>query len=105
MTRLFLVKGNDGRDLWVAAVIDEDVWTYVANTGKFHRNEGARHDFFFLHELEYQEIGRSEAQRLIDAGLGTFDEDKYPDIARDWRQDREAMEPDIVFASVAADLG
>jgi hypothetical protein len=105
MTDLFLVKGNDGRDLWVAAVIEEDVWTYVANTGKFHRNEGARHDYFFLHELEYQDIGVAKAQNLIAAGVGTVDEKKYPDITADWHQDREALIPDIVFASVAADLG
>jgi hypothetical protein len=56
MTRLFLVKDGE-RELWVAALVDEDVWTYVAETGKFHRNEGARHDYYFLNELEYVEIG------------------------------------------------
>ena len=105
MTDLFLVKGNDGSDLWVAAVIDEDVWTYVANTGKFHRNEGARHDYFFQHELEYQDIGIAEAQDLIAAGVGTVDANKYPDITADWHQDREALDPDVVFATASADLG
>jgi hypothetical protein len=67
MTRLYLVKDGQ-RELWVAALVDEDVWTYVGNTGKFHRNDGARHDFYFLNELEYVEIGIAEAQRLIRAG-------------------------------------
>jgi len=49
--------------VWVAAVIDEDVWTYVANTGKFHRNEGVREDYFMLNHAEYSEIGISEARR------------------------------------------
>ncbi|WP_272948930.1 hypothetical protein [Kribbella soli] len=34
------------RRIWVAALVDEDVWTYVANTGKFHRNDGVRDDYF-----------------------------------------------------------
>ncbi|GAA1547204.1 hypothetical protein [Kribbella lupini] len=105
MTDLFLVKGNDGRDLWVAAVIDEDVWTYVANTGKFHRNEGARDDYFFLHELEYQDIGVAEAQQLIAAGVGAVDETKYPDITTAWHQDPDALPADTVFAATIADLG
>jgi hypothetical protein len=103
MTRLYLVKDGE-RELWVAALVDEDVWTYVANTGKFHRNEGARHDFYFLNELEYVEIGIAEAQRLIRAGVGTVDEQEFPDSARRWREDDQGMDPEVVFASMAADL-
>jgi hypothetical protein len=103
MTRLYLVK--DGKqELWVAALVDEDVWTYVVNTRKFHRNEGARHDYYFLNELEYVEIGIAEAQRLIRAGVGTVDEQEFPDSARRWRDDAEAMDAEVVFASMAADL-
>lgn len=103
MTRLYLVKDGE-RELWVAALVDEDVWTYVANTGKFHRNEGARHDFYFLNELEYVDIGIAEAQRLIRAGVGTVDEQEFPDSARRWREDTQPMDPEVVFASMAADL-
>ncbi|MGC4939154.1 hypothetical protein [Kribbella sp. DT2] len=105
MTRLFVIKDDDGSDLWVAAVIDQDVWTYVANTGKFHLNEGAREDFFFLSELEFQDIGIAEAQRLIAVGVGTVDEQQTPDSVRRWRADETPMDPEIVFASMAADLG
>lgn len=103
MTRLYLVKDGE-RELWVAALVDEDVWTYVANTGKFHRNEGARHDFYFLNELEYAEIGIAEAQRLIRAGVGTVDEQELADSIQRWREDPDAMDPEIVFAPMAADL-
>ncbi len=103
MTRLYLVKDGE-RELWVAALVDEDVWTYVVNTGTFHRNEGARHDFYFLNELEYVEIGIAEAQRLIRAGVGTVDEQEFPDSARRWREDALAMDPEVVFASMVADL-
>jgi hypothetical protein len=103
MTRLYLVKDGE-RELWVAALVDEDVWTYVGNTGKFHRNEGARHDYYFLNELEYVEIGIAEARRLIQAGVGTVDEQEFPDSARRWREDTQPMDADVVFASMAADL-
>lgn len=103
MTRLYLVKDGE-RPLWVAALVDEDVWTYVANTGKFHRNDGLRHDFFMLNELAYNEIGVTEARRLIAEGLGTLDEEQYADPLQRWRADQEAMESEIVFASLVADL-
>jgi len=103
MTRLYLVKDGE-LELWVAALVDEDVWTYVANTRKFHRNDGARHDYFFLNELEYVDIGIAQAQRLIRAGVGTVDEQRFPDSARGWREDAHAMDAEVVFASMVADL-
>jgi hypothetical protein len=103
MTRLYLVTEGE-RVLWVAALVDEDIWTYVGNTGKFHRNDGLRHDFFMLNELEYAEIGITEARRQIAAGVGQVDEARIPDSVQGWRDDREAMDPDTVFASLAADL-
>ncbi|MFG1817303.1 hypothetical protein ACGFIF_26345 [Kribbella sp. NPDC049174] len=96
---------KDGeRELWVAALVEEDVWTYVVNTGKFHRNEGARHAFYFLNELEYVEIGIAEAQRLIGAGVGAVDEQEFPDSVRRWREDDQGMDAEVVFASMVADL-
>jgi hypothetical protein len=103
MTRLFLVKDGE-KELWVAALIEEDVWTYVGNTGKFHYNEGARHDYYFLKELQYVDIGIAEAKRLIRAGVGEVDEGEFPDAVRKWREDTQGMDAEIVFASMAADL-
>jgi hypothetical protein len=103
MTRLYLVS-QGGREVWVAALIDEDVWTYVANTGNFHRNEGVRDDYFMLNEADYREIGITEAKRLIEAGVGMVDEGQARDSVEGWREDREAMGADVVFASLAADL-
>jgi hypothetical protein len=103
MTRLFLVT-EDSERVWVAALIDEDVWTYVANTGRFHRNDGLRHDFFMLNELEYAEIGVSEARRLIAAGVGTLTEGWQADALDRWKRDVEAMTVETVFASHVADL-
>jgi hypothetical protein len=103
MTRLFLVSDGEAQ-LWVAALVDEDVWTYVGNTGRFHRNEGARYDYYFLNELEYVEIGIAEAQRLIQAGVGMVDEQEFADSVQRWRADPDGMHPEVVFASMAADL-
>jgi hypothetical protein len=104
MTRLFLIK-DGGEVLWVGALVDEDVWTYVGNTGRFHRNDGARHDYFFLNELQYVDIGVAEAQRAIRDGVGQVDEVELADSLERWRADEGAMHPEVVFASMIADLG
>ena len=103
MTRLYLIKSRTGEPRLVAAVIDDDVWTYVANTGKFHRNSSAQEDYFYLQELVYDPIEIPEAERLIATGLGTFDGD--PDTLQEWLDDPSPMDPEVVFASTAADLG
>ena len=101
--KLYVVK-EDKRPVWVAAVVGEDVWTYVANTGKFHRNEGARHDYFFLNDLQYDPIGIAEAKRLIQAGVGTVDETEFPDSVQRWREDPDGMDAEVIYATLAADL-
>ncbi|MET7276937.1 hypothetical protein ABZS29_01805 [Kribbella sp. NPDC005582] len=103
MTRLFLVTQGD-RKVWVAALVDEDMWTYVGNTGKFHLNEGIREDYFMHSTAQYAEIGVTEAKRLIAAGVGQVDADKKPDVVQGWLDDQEAMDPEVVFASMIADL-
>jgi hypothetical protein len=103
MTRLLLVTEGE-RQVWVAALIDEDIWTYVANTGNFHRNDGARHDYFMLNQFEYSEIGISKARRLIADCIGTIDEDRFADSLQGWREDTEPLSPEDVFASHIADL-
>lgn len=54
--------------------------------------------------MQYVDIGIAEAKRLIRAGVGTIDEDELPDSARRWREDSKGMDPEVVFASMAADL-
>ena len=105
MTRLFTIKTRTGEPLLVAAVIDDDVWTYVANTGKFHRNKAARQDYFYLQQLAYDAIEIPEAKRLISTGLGTFDAAVDSETVQEWLDDPTPMDPEIVFASMAADLG
>jgi hypothetical protein len=103
MTRLYLVTEGATR-IWVAALIDEDIWTYVVETGRFHRNDGLRHDYFMLRELGYTDIGLAEARRLISAGVGTVDPILFPDALKRWKADTESLAPDQVFAAHIADL-
>jgi hypothetical protein len=88
----------------VAALVDEDVWTYVGNTGKFHRNEGVRDDYFLTNEAQYADIGIAEAKRRIAEGVGQVDEQKHFDAVQGWREDQNAMDPKVVFASMVANL-
>src|SRR2546429_423014 len=101
--KLYLVKEDD-RLVWVAALAHEVMYAYVANTGKFHYDEGARHAYFFLNGMQYVDIGIAEAKRLMAAGVGTLDEVESADSLRRWWDDPEGMDPEVVFASLAADL-
>jgi hypothetical protein len=104
MTRLLLVTQGD-RKVWVAAQVDMDVWTYVGNTGKFHHNEGISEDYFGAGLAQYTEIGIAEAKQLIADGVGQVDAHLKPDSVQGWLDDQDAMDPDVVFASMIADLG
>ncbi|NUS00017.1 MAG: hypothetical protein HOV67_32755 [Kribbellaceae bacterium] len=54
--------------------------------------------------MQYVDIGIAEAKRLIRAGVGTVDEQEHPEAVQRWREDPKGMDPEIVFASMAADL-
>jgi hypothetical protein len=95
---------RDGRTLWLAALAGEDIYTYVPNTAKFHRNAGLRDDYFMERELQYDDIGVAEARELLDDGLPELDEERMADPLREWRADPEALDPETVFAAVSADL-
>ncbi|MFC0629099.1 hypothetical protein [Kribbella deserti] len=103
MTKLFMATDDD-RVVWVLALIDEDVWSYVVNTGKFHRNEGLRHDYFFTSDYSYTEIGVGEATRLIAENVGLVDEESSADVLANWQDDDSALSPETVFAASVADL-
>lgn len=103
MTKLYLAK-EDERLVWVLALIEEDIWSYVVNTGKFHRNEGLRHDYFFTSDYTYTEIGVGEATRLIAENVGLLDEKTDADVLAKWKSDPDALSPETVFAASVADL-
>jgi hypothetical protein len=100
---LYIVKDGE-RFVWVAARLGADIYTYVPNTGKFHRNEGLRDDFFMEQDLQYEETTVTGAKAAIEAGLEPLDEQVMADHLTDWRADSAAFDPEQVFAAVVADL-
>ncbi|GAA0620808.1 hypothetical protein HPO96_23905 [Kribbella sandramycini] len=102
--RLFLVKEDD-RLVWVAALAHETMYAYVANTGKFHDHNALRNDYYIDRYLSYEEIGPSEARRLIADGLGTLDESDDEEPLREWRADPNPLEPADVLSMAAGYRG
>jgi hypothetical protein len=98
--KLYLVKERD-RLVWVAALANEVMYSYVANTGKFHDNLALRNDFYMERHFSYSEIGSAEARRLIDDGLGTLDETAYAEALVEWRADPKPLDPAEVLSMAA----
>ncbi|WBQ07039.1 hypothetical protein [Kribbella sp. CA-293567] len=98
--KLYLVKERD-RSVWVAALASEVMYSYVANTGKFHDNLALRNDFYMERHFTYTEIGSAEARNLIGADLGRLDEDDYADVLAEWRADPKPLDPAEVLSMAA----
>lgn len=100
---LYVVRDGE-RFVWIAALLAEDIYTFVPNTGKFHLNEGLRDDYFMTRNLQYEQITVAKAKAMIEAGLEPVDEELMADSLTRWRSDPEQFHPEQVFASVVADL-
>ncbi|MEV8375568.1 hypothetical protein AB0P21_22720 [Kribbella sp. NPDC056861] len=98
--KLYLVKERD-RSVWVAALANEVMYSYVPNTGKFHDNLALRNDFYMERHFSYDEIGSAEARRLIDDGLGRLDEAAYAEALVGWRADPKPLDPAEVLSMAA----
>ncbi|TCC39456.1 MULTISPECIES: hypothetical protein [Kribbella] len=98
--RLYLVKEEE-RLVWVAALAHEVMYSYVANTGKFHNNNALRNDFYMVRDLTYEPIGPAEARRLIDQGVGTLDEARSATSLAKWRADPNPLALADVLAMAA----
>ena len=98
--KLYLVKDEE-RLVWVAALAHETMYSYVANTGKFHDNNALRNDFYMERWFTYEEIGPAEARRLINDGVGTLNETDHADALTRWRADPKPLDPAEVL-SIAA---
>ncbi|MEV4260126.1 hypothetical protein [Kribbella sp. NPDC049584] len=98
--KLYLVKEDD-RLVWVAALAHEHMYSYVANTGKFHDNNALRNDYYMERWFTYEAIGPADARRLISQGVGTLDEDEHSDSLAAWRADPSPIDPADVL-SIAA---
>ena len=98
--KLYLVKDGE-RQVWVAALANEHMYSYVANTGYFHDNNALRNDFYMDFDYQYEEIDVIRAKTLIAAGVGKLDETTRADALSKWRADPRPLVPNDVFAAVA----
>lgn len=98
--KLFLVKEGQ-RQVWVAALANENMYSYVGNTGRFHDNNALRNDFYMEQHFEYEELTIAEAEELISAGVGTIDESERADALSKWRSDTASLAPHDVFQMAA----
>jgi hypothetical protein len=98
--KLYLVKEDD-RPVCVAALAHENMYGYVANTGKFHDNNALRNDFYMERDFSYEEISIAEARRLIENGIGLLDEEEYAEVLEEWRADPKALDPGEAFSMAA----
>ena len=98
--KLYLVK-ELSRLVWVAALANEHMYSYVANTGKFHDNYALREDFYMERDFTYEEIGTAEARRLIDQGIGTLDEVEEEEALQFWQRDPKPLDPSDVLSMAA----
>jgi hypothetical protein len=95
--KLYLVR-EEGRPVWVAALAHENMYGYVANTGRFHDNNALRNDYYMDRDFTYEQIGAAEARRLIDTGIGWFDEQEYAEVLALWRADEASLDPTETLA-------
>ncbi|MFF0264275.1 hypothetical protein [Kribbella sp. NPDC004536] len=98
--KLYLVR-EDEREVWVAALAHERMYSYVANTGMFHDNGALRNDFYMERDFTYEPIGAAEARRLIEGGVGTLDEEEYADVLDEWRSDTKGLAAADVLSMAA----
>ncbi|HEY3561363.1 MAG TPA: hypothetical protein VGL05_28055 [Kribbella sp.] len=98
--KLYLVREEE-RLVWVAALAYEVMYTYVANTGKFHDNNALRNDFYMVRNFTYEPIGTAEARRLIAQGVGTLNDTDHPDALAKWRSDPKPLTVTDVLSMAA----
>lgn len=98
--KLYLVK-EDERLVWVAALAHEHMYSYVANTGKFHDNNALRNDYYMERAFSYESIGTAEARRLMSQGVGTLDEVDHSEALAEWRADPKPIDPADLLSMAA----
>lgn len=92
---LYLVKTADaGNDLWVAyETADGDLYVYVQNTGKFHRNAALEEDFYVDQEFTYEPITAPAAREIAAAGtVGKLDARTKSAQVHRYENDSDALE-------------
>lgn len=92
---------EDDRLVWVAVLAHENMYGYVANTGRFHDNNALRNDFYMDRHFSYEEIGIAEARRLIETEVESLDKEEYAEVLVEWRGDLKSLDPTETLSMAA----
>lgn len=98
---LYLVKDGD-RQLWVAHETDAgQLYVYVPNTGRFHRNRGLAADFYGEQHYSYEPLSGAEVQDAVRDKVGKLDgRTKRAQLDR-YTADAAALDLDDVLGELA----
>ncbi|MEU4194754.1 hypothetical protein AB0E69_22835 [Kribbella sp. NPDC026611] len=102
--KLYLVT-EEGEPRWIAALLHEKMYGFVADTGMFHDNNALRNDYYIDREFDYEEIGTAEARRLVAAGVGQVDEVEEAEVLAVWRADPSPIPLADVLSMAAGSRG
>lgn len=70
---LFLVSEASGAPVWVAKLLDDDMFVYDHHTEQFHANEGLWKDYYFDQTLTFTPIDADRARTAITEKVGWYD--------------------------------
>lgn len=102
---LYLVTDGDRR-LWVAYEDEAkaQMYVWVPNTGRFHRNRGTEADFYWDQDHQYQPIVTAEARQLLREEVGKLDGRKKAGQLERFRGDTAALDPAAVLGDDADEV-
>lgn len=99
---LYLVT-EEGRRLWVAYESRADdrarIYVYVPNTGRFHYNSGASHDYYVDGELTFTPVTRTQAEQAMREDVGQLHRAAKHDQLDRYRNDTGSLDPADVLAN------
>lgn len=101
MSSLFLVRDEDGTELWVAweDQVAGHLYVYVANTEQFHRNDPLAVDFYYDRSKSYEPIDPDTAAAKIAAGVGRINERHFGWLVEKYRADPNPLSVSSVLGA------
>jgi hypothetical protein len=92
----YLVRDGHRR-VGVAVLAGDVLYTYVANTGRFHADGALRDDFYGDRLHDYERISVVRAQYLISRGIGRLDPPEHAEALARWVADTTSLDPTEAF--------
>ncbi|MCD1267811.1 hypothetical protein B5M43_002980 [Microbacterium sp. MEC084] len=99
---MFYLVTEGNRELWIAyeSMVGQ-IYVYVPDTGRYHRNRGVARDYYGERELSYAPLSAADARALMrDARIGRLDAIRKRAQLDQYRADAHALESDEVLRSM-----